>query len=77
MCLLRKDNLEMEESASREIQLVIASINNEDQNTQNDELVIEVIEMVKRPEIQSSKQCCIYKVPHYLRKKWNEDVFTP
>ena len=67
----------MEESASREIQLVIASINNEDQNTQNDELVIEVIEMVKRPEIQSSKQCCIYKVPHYLRKKWNEDVFTP
>ena len=33
--------------------------------------------MVERPEIQSSKQCCIYKVPHYLRKKWNEEVFSP
>ncbi|KAK7824031.1 hypothetical protein CFP56_034922 [Quercus suber] len=51
----------MEESASMEIQLATASINNEDQNTQNDELVIEIIEMVERPEIQSSKQCCIYK----------------
>ncbi|KAK7836522.1 hypothetical protein CFP56_022391 [Quercus suber] len=67
----------MEESANREIQLATASINNEYQNTQNDELVIEIIEMVERPEIQSSKQYRICKVPHYLPKKWNEEVFTP
>ena len=78
----------MEESASMEIQLATASINNEDQNTQkeanissgnenkNDDLVIEIREMVERLEIQSSKQCCIYKVPHYLQK-WNEEAYTP
>ena len=78
----------MEESASVEIQLATASINNEDQNTQkeanisggnedeNYDLAIEIREMVKSPDIQSSKQCCIYKVPHYLRK-WNEEAYTP
>ena len=71
-----------------EIQQAIASINNEDQNTQkeadipggnekkNDELVIEIRKMVERPEIESSKQCRIYKVPHPLRK-WNEEAYTP
>ena len=76
------------ESATMEIQLATASINNEDQNTQkeanisggnenkNDELVIEIREMVERPEIQSSKRCRIYKVPHQLRK-FNEEAYTP
>ena len=78
----------MEESASMEIQLATASINNEDQNTQkeanipggneskNNELVIEIRKMTERPEIQSSKQCCIYKVQHQLRN-WNEKAYTP
>ncbi|KAM3702464.1 hypothetical protein ACJW31_04G027700 [Castanea mollissima] len=44
----------------------------------NDELVIEIREMVKRPnpEIEPSNQCRIYKVPHPLRK-WNEEAYTP
>ncbi|KAM3750302.1 hypothetical protein ACB098_04G026900 [Castanea mollissima] len=42
----------------------------------NDELVIEIKKIVERPEIQSSKQCCIYKVPHHLRK-FNEEAYTP
>ena len=66
----------------------IPSKNNEDQNTQkeadipggnekkNDELVIQIREMVERPEIESSKQCRIYKVPNPLRK-WNEEAYTP
>ena len=78
----------MEESASMEIQLATAPINNEDQNTQKDanisggneskydDLVIELRRMVERPEIQSSTECHIYKVPHYLRK-WNEEAYTP
>ena len=78
----------MEESVSMEIQLATASINNEDQNTQkeadipggngkkNDELVIEIREIVERPEIQSSTQCRIYKVPRQLRK-WKEEAYTP
>nr|POE96369.1 hypothetical protein CFP56_56690 [Quercus suber] len=78
----------MEESASMEIQLATASINNVDQNTQkeadipgenenkNDELVIDIREMFKRPKIRSSTQCHIYKVLHYLRK-WNEEAYTP
>ena len=65
-----------------EIQPAIASINIEDQYTQkeanipggnekkNDELVIEIRKIDERPEIESSKQCRIYKVPHPLRK-WN------
>ena len=32
--------------------------------------------MVERPEIESSKQCRIYKVPNPLRK-WNEEAYTP
>ena len=75
-------------STSMEFQPVIASINNEDQNTQkeadipggnekkNDELVIEIRKMVERAEIEPSKQCRIYKVPHPLRK-WNEEAYTP
>ena len=72
-----------------EIQPVIASINNEDQNTQkeadipggnekkeNDELVIEIRKMIERPEIEPSKQCRIYKASHPLRK-WNEEAHTP
>uniref|UniRef100_A0A7N2LKW9 Uncharacterized protein n=1 Tax=Quercus lobata TaxID=97700 RepID=A0A7N2LKW9_QUELO len=71
-----------------EIQLATASINNEDQNTQkeanisggkekkNDELVIEIREIVERPEIQSSTRCRIYKVPHHLRK-WKQAAYTP
>ncbi|KAK4566669.1 hypothetical protein RGQ29_002794 [Quercus rubra] len=78
----------MEESASMEIQPATALINNEDQNTQkeanipggneskNNELVIEIRKMTERPEIQSSKQCCIYKVQHQLRN-WNEKAYTP
>ena len=78
----------MAESTSMDIQPVISSINNEDQNTQkeadipggnekkNDELVIEIRKMVERPEIEPSKQCRIYKVPHPLRK-WNEEAYTP
>ncbi|KAF3958563.1 hypothetical protein CMV_016539 [Castanea mollissima] len=78
----------MEESASMEIQLAIASINNEDQYTRkeaailgkkekkNDELVIEIREIVGRLDIQSSTRCRIYRVPHYLRK-WNEEAYTP
>ncbi|KAK4566668.1 hypothetical protein RGQ29_002793 [Quercus rubra] len=42
----------------------------------NDELVIEIRKMVERPEIEPSKQCRIYKVPHPLRK-WNEEAYTP
>nr|XP_023890151.1 UPF0481 protein At3g47200-like [Quercus suber]XP_023890152.1 UPF0481 protein At3g47200-like [Quercus suber]POE63883.1 upf0481 protein [Quercus suber] len=69
----------MTESASTKIQ---------DQNTQkeadipsgnekkNDELVIEIREIVKRPEIRSSTRCRIHKVPHHLRK-WNEVAYTP
>ena len=63
----------MEESASMEIQPTTALINNEDQNN---ELVIEIRKMAERPEIQSSKQCCIYKVQHQLRN-WNEKAYTP
>ena len=60
----------------------------DDQNTQkeadipggnekkNDELVIEIRKMVERPEIESSKQCRIYKVPNVLRKG-NEEAYTP
>ncbi|XP_050258854.1 UPF0481 protein At3g47200-like [Quercus robur] len=71
-----------------EIQPATASINNEDQNTQkeanisgrnenkNDKLVIEIREMVERPEIQSSKRCRIYRVPHHLRK-FNEEAYSP
>ncbi|KAF3962983.1 hypothetical protein CMV_012573 [Castanea mollissima] len=78
----------MEESASTEIQPTIASINNEDPNTRkeadipggnekkNDELVIEIRKMVKRPEIKSSKQCRIYMTPYPLRK-WNEEAYIP
>ena len=32
--------------------------------------------MVERPEIEPSKQCRIYEVPHPLRK-WNEEAYTP
>ena len=32
--------------------------------------------MVERAEIEPSKQCRIYKVPHPLRK-WNEEAYTP
>ncbi|KAM3750298.1 hypothetical protein ACB098_04G026600 [Castanea mollissima] len=32
--------------------------------------------MVERPEIESSKQCRIYKASHPLRK-WNEEAYTP
>ena len=60
----------MEESVSMEIQLATASIN------KDDELVIEIREMFERPKIQSIAQCCIYKVPHYLRKL-NEEAYTP
>uniref|UniRef100_A0A7N2MS41 Uncharacterized protein n=1 Tax=Quercus lobata TaxID=97700 RepID=A0A7N2MS41_QUELO len=42
----------------------------------NDEWVIEIIKMVERPEIEPSKQCRIYEVPHPLRK-WNEEAYTP
>jgi hypothetical protein len=78
----------MEESANREIQLAGASINNEDQNTQkeantsggnenkNEQLIIEIREMFKRPEIQASPQCRIQKVPYDIRK-WNEEAYTP
>ena len=78
----------MEESASMEIQLATALINNVDQNTQkeadipggnenkNDELITDIGEMFKRPKTQSSTQSHIYKVPHYLRK-WNEEAYTP
>ncbi|KAM3750296.1 hypothetical protein ACB098_04G026400 [Castanea mollissima] len=78
----------MEESASMEIQLATALINNIDQNTQeeadipggnenkNNELVIDIRDMLKRQKTQSSTQCHIYKVPHYLRK-WNEEAYTP
>ena len=78
----------MEESASTEVQLAIASMNNKDQNTQkeanisggirnkNDELVIEIREIVNRPETESSKQCRIYRVPKRLRK-WKEAAYTP
>ncbi|KAM3702468.1 hypothetical protein ACJW31_04G028000 [Castanea mollissima] len=71
-----------------EIQLAPASTNNEDQNTQkeanisggnenkNAELVIEIRKMVEGPEIQSSKRCRIYKVPHHLRK-FNKEAYTP
>ena len=77
----------MEESANREIQLAGASINNEDQNTQkesntsggnenkNEQLIIEIREMFKRPEIQASPQCRIQKVPYHIRK-WNEEAYT-
>uniref|UniRef100_A0A7N2MSV0 Uncharacterized protein n=1 Tax=Quercus lobata TaxID=97700 RepID=A0A7N2MSV0_QUELO len=78
----------MEQSASREIQLATASTNNEDQNTQkeadisggnenkNDDLVIEISKIVRRSEIQLLKECCIYRLPGYLRK-WNEEAYTP
>ena len=59
----------MEESANREIQLAGASIN-------NGELIIEIREMFKRPEIQASPQCRIQKVPYHIRK-WNEEACTP
>ena len=42
----------------------------------NDELVIEIRKMVERLEIEPSKQCRIYKVPHPLRK-WNDEAYTP
>ena len=80
----------MEESASMEIQLATASINNEDQSTQkeadipgvnekrkrNDELVIEIREIVERPKTQSSTRCRIHKVPRPIRK-WMEEAYTP
>uniref|UniRef100_A0A7N2MV25 Uncharacterized protein n=1 Tax=Quercus lobata TaxID=97700 RepID=A0A7N2MV25_QUELO len=78
----------MEQSASREIQLATASTNNEDQNAQkeadisggnenkNDDLVIEISKIVKRTEIQLLEECCIYKLPRYLRK-WNEEAYPP
>ena len=62
-------------------QLPIPSINNEGQNTQrnkkkNDELVIEIKEIVKRPQIQRSTRCRIHKVPRHIRK-WKEEAYTP
>ena len=54
-------------STSRQIQRAIASINNEDRNTQkeanilgrneeeNDELVIEIKKIIERPKIEPSK----------------------
>ncbi|KAL4632331.1 hypothetical protein ACB092_04G042800 [Castanea dentata] len=42
----------------------------------NNELVIDIRDMFKRQKTQSSTQCHIYKVPHYLRK-WNEEAYTP
>ena len=77
----------MEESASTEVQLAIASMNNKDQNTQkeanisggvrnkNDELVVEIRKIFKRLEIQPSTQCLIYKVPRHLQK-WKEECNT-
>ena len=40
------------------------------------ELVIEIKIMAERPEIESSRQCRIFRVPHMVRK-WNEDAYTP
>ena len=63
-------------------------MNNKDQNTQKeanisggirnkkDELVIEIRKIFKRPEIQPSTQCLIYKVPRHIRK-WKEEAYTP
>ena len=42
----------------------------------NYELVIEIEKIFERQEIQSTVQCCIYKVPRPLRK-WNEEAYTP
>ena len=41
-----------------------------------DELVIEIREIVTRPESHSSTRCRIHEVPHYLRK-WNTEAYTP
>ncbi|XP_030937333.1 UPF0481 protein At3g47200-like isoform X3 [Quercus lobata] len=88
LVFVKEDNLEMEQSASREIQLATASTNNEDQNTQkeadisggnenkNDDLVIEISKIVKRTEIQLLEECRSYRLPRYLRK-WNEEAYTP
>ncbi|KAK9997273.1 hypothetical protein SO802_021959 [Lithocarpus litseifolius] len=63
-------------------------MNDKDQNTQkkanisgekrnkNDELVIEIRKIFGRPEIQSSTQCLICKVPRHIRK-WKEEAYTP
>ena len=47
---------------------------NEEKN--DDQLVIEIREIVNRPEIESSKECRIYRVPKRLRK-WKEEAYTP
>ena len=88
LVFVKEDNLEMEQSASKEIQLATASTNNEDQNTEkeadisggnekkNDDLIIEISKIVKRTEIQLLEECRIYRLPRYLRK-WNEEAYTP
>ena len=74
----KEDNLRVEELARMNNQLPTASINNEDRNTQNDELVIEIRGIVERPEIQiqSSTECHMHRVPRLLRG-WNERAYTP
>ncbi|XP_050258536.1 UPF0481 protein At3g47200-like isoform X6 [Quercus robur] len=88
LVFVKEDNLEMEQSASKEIQLATASTNNEDQNTEkeadisggnekkNDDLIIEISKIVKRTETQLLEECRIYRLPRYLRK-WNEEAYTP
>lgn len=78
----------MEESATSEIEQAIAPITNEDQNTQKeasssggtedkkDELVIDIKNMLKFPDIESSTRCHIHRVPRHLRK-WKEEAYTP
>ncbi|XP_075662939.1 UPF0481 protein At3g47200-like [Castanea sativa] len=78
----------MKESASWQIELTNDPTTNEDQNTQkeastsggtedkNDVLVIEIRQMLKLPDIESTKSCRIHKVPRHLRK-WKEEAYTP